>query len=186
VKKLLLAVFLFPLAVAHGADDPQPKPGFLGRLWGSTKRVGEKTADVVKSPFRKSAPKDSTARTDWQSLTMTMQLDPAVVKFPETRVLEVTIAVSNKSRKAVQMDFPTSQRIEVLVKNETGRILSRWSDDQRLEKEPGFVLVNPGERLEYAARISTREMVAGLPCQIEAFFPGYDRLRISRTVTPTR
>lgn len=186
VKKLLLAVILFLVADAPGADEPQAKPGFFGRLWGSTKRIGEKTADVVKSPFQKSAPKDSTARTDWQSLTMTMQMDPAVVKLPETRVLEVTVAVVNKSKKAVQMDFPTSQRIEVLVKNETGRILSRWSDDQRLDKEPGFILVNPGERLEYAARISTREMTVGSSFQVEAFFPGYARLRTIRTVTPTR
>jgi hypothetical protein len=197
VKKLLPAVILIWSAVAFGADEPQPRPGFwerawdstrngAGRLWGSTKRAGEKTAELAKSPFQKKGAGNPAAGAAWQSLTMTMKLDPAAVRLPETRVVEVKVAVVNRARKAVQLDFPTSQRIEVLLKDEAGRVLSRWSDDQRLDREQGFILVNPGERLEYDARISTRDMAAGRSYQIEAFFPGYDRLRTSRTVTPAR
>ena len=115
---------------------------------------------------------------------MTIRLEPPVVKAGETRVIEVIVGVSNKGKEAVQLDFPTSQRIDVVVKDGSGKILSRWSEDQRVEKEPGLILINPGERIEYSARISTREMRAGGSFTIEAFFPSYERLRVSRTVVP--
>ena len=77
-------------------------------------------------------------------------------------------------------------RIDVVVKAEGGKIISRWSDDQRIEKEPGILLINPRERLEYSAKIATREMTAGRAFEIEAYFPSYDRLRVSRTVVPEK
>jgi hypothetical protein len=115
---------------------------------------------------------------------MTLTLQPSVISAGETRVIDVSVGVVNKGKEAVYLDFPTSQRIEVLVKDESGQVLSRWSDDQRVEKEPGFVLINPGERIEYSARISTREMKAGRTFTVESFFPSYDRLRASRAVVP--
>ena len=197
MKKLLLAAILVWLPELHAADETTPSPGFLGRMWRSTKEgagrawsttkdIGGKTVDAAKSPFRRSQPKNTDTRTGWRRLAMTMVLEPPVVKAGETRVIEVTVGVVNKGKDPVQLDFPDSRRIEVLVKDESGRVLSKWSDDQRLEKEPGFVLINPGERVEYNARVSTREMTAGKPHTVEAFFPKYDRLHTSRTVVPMR
>ena len=197
MKKLLLAVILISPATVRSADEAPAKPGFFerawqstkngsGRLWGSTKRAGEKTVEAAKAPFRKGEPKDPDAKGAWSQLAMTMTLEPSVVKLPETKVIQVTVAVVNKGRQAVQLEFPSSQRIEVLVKNEAGRLLARWSDDQRLDKEPGFILLNPRERIEYDARVSTRDMMAGQSYQIEAFFPSFDRLHATRSITPLR
>jgi hypothetical protein len=193
--KLLAVAFLSMLPAVHAADDAEAKPGFLGRLWQSTKNgasrtldatrsVGKKTTDIVKSPFQRGEKTDAEGKAGWRRLAMTMQFDPPVVKAGETRMIDVTIAVTNKGKNAVQLDFPTSQRIEVLVNDQSGKTLSRWSDDQRVEKEPGFLLINPGERIEYRARISTRDMRAGQTFIVESFFAGYDQVRTRRTIVP--
>ena len=197
MKKLLLATMLVWLPELHAADETTPKPGFLGRMWRSTKEgagrawsttrdIGGKTMNAAKSPFHRNQPRDVGTGTGWRRLAMTMVLEPSVVKVGETRVIEVTVGVVNKGKDPVQLDFPDSQRIDVLVQDESGRVLSRWSDDQRLDKEAGFLLINPGEKVEYHARISTREMTAGRSHTINAVFPKYDRLHTSRTVVPVR
>ena len=197
MMKLLAAVFLFSLMPAHAADEPKTKPNFFermwkstktgtGRAWEATKKAGEKTVDAAKSPFRRGKKDEPEAKTNWRKLAMTMSLEPPLVKFGETRAIEITVSVVNKGKEPVQLDFPNSQRIDVVVKNDSGKTLSKWLDDQRLEKEPGFVLINPGEKIEYSAKISTREMTEGKPFTIEAFFPGYEKLRASRTVVPRR
>lgn len=117
---------------------------------------------------------------------MTMKLDPPQVRLSDARVIEVIVSVVNHGKTAVHLEFPTSLRMEVVVKADGGKIVSRWSDDQRIEKEPGILLINPNERLEYSAKISTREMTAGRSFEIEAYFPSYERLRVSRTVVPER
>jgi len=197
MTKLLAAVFLVSLLPAHADDDPAPKPNLLqrmwqstkngaGRAWDSTKKAGGKAADAVKSPFQRGKKDDSEGKAGWRKLAMTMIMEPPLVKIGETRVIELTVAVVNKGKQPVRLDFPDSKRIDVLVKNDAGKVLSRWSEDQRIEKEPGFVLINPGERIEYFANISTREMREGKQFTIEAFFPGYEQLRASHAVQPRR
>lgn len=197
MTKLLAAAFLVSVPLLHAVEDTAPKPNLFERIfkstksgasraWGATKKIGEKSADIVKSPFRRGKRDEPEARAGWRKLAMTMVLEPPVVKFGETRAIEITVAVVNKGKQPVQLDFPNSQRIDVVVKNDFGKVLSKWSDDQRLEKEPGFVLINPGERIEYFAKISTREMTEGKSSTIEAFVPGYEQLHTSRTVVPRR
>ena len=186
MKKLLAAALLIPFAVARAADEKPPTPGFWERAWESTKKGTGRVVGVAKAPLRKFDPANADASAGLRDLAATLTLEPRVVRFPDTRVLEITFVVTNKGRRAVELQFPTSQRIEVLVKNEAGKVLSRWSDDQPVEKEPGFLLVNPGERLEYEAKISTREMAPGQSFQIEVFLPSYESIRASKTVAPVR
>ena len=108
------------------------------------------------------------------------------MRLPDTRVIEVTVTVANSGKKPVHLEFPSSLRMEVIVKTAGGKIVSRWSDDQPIEKEPSVMLINPHERLEYSAKISTREMTGGGTFEIEAYFPGYEQMRVSRTVVPER
>lgn len=190
-------------AVAFAKPPPaedgtrQPTPGFLerawsgakkgaGSAWDSTKRVGGKTVEIVKSPFRRSGKKSAGEKSGWRQLAMSMTLEPAVVKLPDTRAVRVTIQVVNNSKQPIQLEFPSSQRIEVLVKNETGKVILRSSDDQKLDKEQGFLVINPEERLEYTATVATRDMVVGQAYMIEAFFPNFDQLRASRALMPTK
>lgn len=186
MKKLFLALCLAGFAPLYAADEAPAKPGFWRRTWDATKSVGKKTADVVTSPLRRKSEGEPSAPVAWKNLAVSMKLEPAQVRLSDARVIEVTVAVVNKGKAAVQLEFPNSLRIDVLVKTEGGKIVSRWSDDQRIEKEPGILLINPKERLEYSAKISTREMTAGKSFEIEAYFPSYERLRASRTVLPEK
>ncbi len=117
---------------------------------------------------------------------MSMTIEPSMVKLPGTRSVAVSVQVVNKGKQAMQLEFSSSQRIEVLLKSEDGKVISRWSDDQKLDKEQGFLVINPEERLEYTANIATRDMVPGKGYIIEAFFPNFDQLRTSRSLFPSK
>lgn len=186
MKLIRLAVCVAALASLHADDEAPAKQGFWKRAWDTTKGVGKKTTEVITAPFGKNGGKEPAAATTWRNLAMTMKLEPAQVRLPDTRVIEVTVSVVNNGRTAVHLEFPSSLRVDVVVKDERGKMLSRWSDDQPIEKEPGILLINPKERLEYSAKISTREMSAGRPFEIEAFFPSYEKMRVSRTVVAER
>lgn len=146
----------------------EEKPGLMKRMWQSI-------------PMPKWGGKDK-APTTWKDLRLELKLDPAVVKLPDTRRIEVTLQLTNGGKKLVQLEFPTSQRIEVHLRNGAGRVIERWSDDQAVTDEPGVVTINPGERLEYTAAIATREMAGGQRYSLEAFFPRYPELRALKSV----
>jgi hypothetical protein len=186
MKKLCIALCIAGLASSRAADEAPAKPGFWKRTWDATKGVGKKTADIVTPRFHRKKTDEPPAAVAWQNLAVYMKLEPAQVRLPDTRVIDVSVSVLNKGKEAVKLEFPNSLRMDVVVKNEGGKILSRWSDDQRIEREPGVVLINPKERLEYTARVSTRDMAVGRSFEIEAYFPSFERLRTSRTVVPER
>ena len=186
MRKLCFAFCVAALASSHAADDAPVKPGFLQRTWNATKGIGKKTVDVLTPRIGGKKGGESPAVSQWRDLAVTMKLDPPQVRLSDARVIEVTVSVVNKGKTAVHLDFPSSLRMDVVVKAEGGKIVSRWSDDQPIEKEPGILLINPNERLEYSAKISTREMTAGRSFEIEAYFPSFERLRASRTVVPER
>ncbi len=186
MKSLCFAFLVAAVASLHATDEAPPKPGFFQRTWNATKNIGKKTADVLTPRIGSRTRDEIPATTQWRNLAVTMKLDPPQVRLSDARVIEVIVSVVNHGKTAVHLEFPTSLRMEVVVKADGGKIVSRWSDDQRIEKEPGILLINPNERLEYSAKISTREMTAGRSFEIEAYFPSYERLRVSRTVVPER
>jgi hypothetical protein len=163
------------------------KPGFWERAWTSTVKGTASVGRTVTRPFRggsKNTGGDS--KVGWRNLAMALTLDPPQVKLPETRAVRVALAVVNKGSTAVQLHFPTTQRIEVLLKTEDGKVISKWSEDQKVDQEQGFLVINPEERLEYSANVSTREMTAGRSYIIEAYFPNFDELRASKSLMPVK
>lgn len=119
-------------------------------------------------------------------LALSMEIAPAPVKLSEARTIQVTLRLANRSKKFAQLSFPTTQRIEVLVKNKQGKMVEQWSEDQAFSNEPSLVTLNPGERLEYVANVATRDMVAGEPFVVEGFFPNFEELRTQKTVVPEK
>lgn len=115
-----------------------------------------------------------------------MKVEPLPLKLSDTRQMKVTVVLANKSSKLVQLEFPTTQRIEVLVRNTSGKLVEQWSEDRTFANEPGIRAINPGERLEYAATLSTRDLAAGQSYTVEALFPNYESLRLQRTVVPEK
>ena len=172
---------LFPVLAAlslaaHAAEEAPPappKPGMLHRL---LHPFGGGTAEA--------APKAKDA--NFKGLEISLTLEPASLKLSDTREIKVTVALANKGKKLVQLDFPATQRIEVLVKNKAGKRVVQWSEDQVFTNDPTLVAINPKERLEYSANIPTRDLVAGETYTIEAFFPNFDQLRKTQTITPEK
>jgi hypothetical protein len=174
-----------PQAIEPATATPRPrKPGFWERAWDSSKKGTQRVGRTLTRPFRKGEDKPGEV-TGWRNLAMAVTLDPAVVKLADTRAIRVGVSVTNKGENAVQLDFPTTQRIEVLLKTEDGKVVSKWSEDQKVDQEQGFLVINPGERLEYTANISTREMSGGRTYIIEAYFPDFEQLRTSMMVAPS-
>jgi hypothetical protein len=120
-------------------------------------------------------------------LELKLDFKPNLVELSKDREVKVTVTLFNRStKKEVNLNFPTSQRIEVLVRNAAGKVVNTWSEDQSFTNDPAAVTVNPGERLEYSALVPTREMVAGQPFVIEVSFPSYPNLKIQRQLTPAK
>ena len=174
-----------PVEVAPPVEPKPRKPGFWERAWGSAKKTGSGVGRVVTRPFRGGS-KEQQATKNWRDLALTLSFEPAQVKLPETKAVKVIFAVANRGEHAVQLNFPTTQRIEVLLRGDDGKVLSKWSEDQKVEQEQGFLVINPEERLEYSANVSTREMSAGQTYTIEAYFPNYEQLRTSQVLSPVK
>lgn len=174
---LLLCVALSP-ARASEEGSKEKRPGWVSRTLQSL------------NPFRRSEG-DASERGDaravrWKKLSLTMQVEPSPVRLSETRQIKVTLRLENRGRRLIQLEFPTTQRIEVLLRRKDGRLVEQWSEDQAFANEATVVAINPGERLEYAVSVATRDLAAGQPYTIEAFFPNYEQLRTSLSIVPEK
>lgn len=110
--------------------------------------------------------------------------DPANFALNERREITITFGVRNNTNKIMELDFPSSQRLEILVKNRAGEVIERWSDDQYFDERPEVVMVNPDERIEYSEMIPTREMIPGETYVIEASLHNNPEFTKSVTITP--
>ncbi|HSI12746.1 MAG TPA: BsuPI-related putative proteinase inhibitor [Chthoniobacter sp.] len=159
-----------PLALVAAEEKPNttPAPSILKR-WMKTLHL--------------SKDQTNTTATGFKGLEIGLQADPAQIKVSEVKQIKVAVTLANRGSKIAQLEFPTSQRIEVLVKSKEGKTIEQWSEDQAFTNEPTMVTINPNERLEYSVSVATRDMVADQTYTVEAFFPNFDQLRKSITVT---
>jgi len=156
---IFLLLMALPLALVakeeHSGATPTPKPSILKRWM--------KTLGVSKDP-------SNTTATGFKGLEIGLEADPSQIKVSEVKQIKVTVTLANRGKKIAQLEFPTSQRIEVLVKSKEGKTIEQWSEDQAFSNEPTMVAINPGERLEYTVNVATRDMVADRAGQ--SFFRG--------------
>jgi Intracellular proteinase inhibitor len=132
-----------------------------------------------------SAPASSVRTVRVEDLVLKLELSPLPLKLSDARMLKVTLGVTNRSRgNYVHLEFPTTQRIEVLIRDEEGKTVTRWSEDQAFSNEPSMLTINPGERIEYNVSISTRDLRPGRSYTVEAYFPQYDKLGIRQSIVP--
>lgn len=181
-----LCLFSFWFVACGGSSKPAanaeagPRPGVVGRVLGSANKL---------NPFRgkrKPAITSKASAATFKGLEMKMTVEPLAPNLGEARQITVTLRLQNRGKRLAQLDFPTTQRIEVLVRNTAGGLVEQWSEDHAFQNEPGLVAINPGERLEYSATVSTRDFAAGQEYIVEGFFPNYESLRATAKVTPTR
>src|SRR5499426_4686674 len=112
-----------------------------------------------------------------RGLALDLQITPQTVKLSEVRQLSVKVTLANLSKRPVTLDFPTTQRIEIYLKNSAGEVLTRWSENHAIAEKPATILINPSERIEYDETISTRELAPNKVFIAEVFFPQYLELR---------
>jgi len=172
--------WLFPLCAAlllvlparatdeNGTPEATPKPGMITRFF---------------NMFHHS-PGPEKVSTHGRKFALALDISPQPLKLSETRQMKVTLVLTNKSANFVHLEFPTTQRIEILVRDKEGKLVTQWSEDQSFTNEPSYIAINPGERVEYSESVPTREMVAGQKYTVEGFFPNYDDLKTSKTVVP--
>ena len=113
-----------------------------------------------------------------RGLLMTLQISPQPAKLSEVRLLDIKATLTNKGKKAVELDFVTDQRIEIHLMNSADVVLTKWSDNHAVANKPANVLINPEEHLEYNEKISTRELPPDKVFVAEVFFPQFPELRV--------
>ena len=153
------------------ASSPEKKPGLVHRLL---------------HPFGGGEPDDGKKPKARGKLDVSLRLEPLPLKLSQTNRLKVTLTLANRTRKLASLEFPTSQRIEVLIRTSGGKLVEQWSQDQAFAHEPSIVTVNPGERAEYRVEVATRDLSAGQSYVVQGFFPNYESLKAEATLVPEK
>ncbi len=113
-----------------------------------------------------------------RGLVLELRLSPQPIKLSEVRQMEVRLTLINKAKRPITLEFANEQRFEINLRNSGDTILTTWSENHAFAEEPGTVLINPQEHIEYAETIATRELTANKVFVAEVVFPKYPELRI--------
>lgn len=119
-----------------------------------------------------------------KTLPMLLTVDPADFSIANHPDLAVSLKISNSQRREIELLYPNDQRLEILVKDSTGTVLSRWSQDRIFDPTEGFVEINPSEFIIYSEKLPTSVMKAGETYTIEASLAGQEGYTTSTTITP--
>ena len=57
-------------------------------------------------------------------------LEPSTFSVADTPELDVTFKITNHKKEIIMLNFSTNQRIDILVKNGNGEVITRWSEDR--------------------------------------------------------
>jgi hypothetical protein len=115
-----------------------------------------------------------------RGLSLDLQISPQPVKLSETRLMQVRVTLTNLSKRPIDLEFPTEQRIEIYLLSSTERLLTKWSDNHAFAEKLGSILINPREHIEYNEVIATRDLTPNTVFIAEAFFPRYPELRVRK------
>ncbi len=116
--------------------------------------------------------------------TESLAIEPSQFSLQDRREISATYVIRNNTKKMTRLEYPTSQRIDIVTTDSKGAVVDRWSDDRSFQPEDGIVVINPKERIEYQEQIPTREMKAGETYKIEAVTAGTEKFPVTKSVTP--
>ena len=119
-----------------------------------------------------------------ESAPMTLNVDPSEFSLSQTPELDVSLKLSNARKKEIELLYPDNQRLEILTKDSSGTIISRWSEDRAFDSQEGFVMINPDEFIIYAEKISTSRMKPGQTYTSEASLANQEGYSTNTTITP--
>lgn len=117
-------------------------------------------------------------------VTSQLGVDPSSFPLQDRRELTATYTIRNNTREMMRLEYPTSQRIDIVTRDGNGVVIDKWSDDRSFDAVEGLVVINPNERIEYQEKIPTREMKAGQSYQVDAFATTEPKFESTATVNP--
>jgi hypothetical protein len=120
-----------------------------------------------------------------EKTTQNIAVDPSEFSLSERRELDTTYTVRNNTKKIIRLDFNTTQRIDILTSEASGKVIEKWSEDRAFQLQEGIVIINPRERIEYSEKVATREMKPSETYTIKADVVGYPDYTATTTVTPS-
>jgi hypothetical protein len=120
-----------------------------------------------------------------EKTTQNLAVDPSEFSLSERRELDTTYTVRNNTKKIIRLDFNTTQRIDILTSDTSGKVIEKWSEDRAFQLQEGIVIINPKERIEYSEKVATREMKPSETYTIKADVVGYPDYTATTTVTPS-
>ncbi len=115
-----------------------------------------------------------------RGLVLAVEFPQESVKLSEVRQLPVRVTLTNRGDRAVELNFPSEQRIEILLRDSSGRVVTRWSENRAFAEQTGTLLINPSEHVEYSETIATRELAPGKVFTVEVTMPAYPELDAQR------
>ena len=120
-----------------------------------------------------------------EKTTQNIAVDPSEFSLSERRELDTTYTVRNNTKKIMRLDFNTTQRIDILTSDASGKVIEKWSEDRAFQLQEGIVIINPKERIEYSEKVATREMKPSETYTIKADVVGYPDYAATTDVTPS-
>jgi hypothetical protein len=112
----------------------------------------------------------------------TLVVEGSGVSLGKDRQLRAVVRLSNRGGRTQALQFPTTQRVEAVLRNSQGRIVARAFEDQRWLDEEGIVTINPKERVEFELSLPTRELAVGEAYVLEASVVNQVRLKAQTEV----
>jgi len=113
-----------------------------------------------------------------------LTVEPSDFSLSQTSEVDVSLRVSDASKHELEFIFPDNQRLEIEVKDSSGNIISRWSEDRAFDPKLGFTEINPSESIIFAERLPTAKMKAGQTYTLVASLANQQGYSISTTITP--
>ena len=144
ILPLLLSSVVLLSGCSSGSNSAasSDEPGLLGRMWDSTTKLNPFDRGLKPQEMKQRKP------LNLKTIAVQVSVDPVSPKLGEQRQVAATLRLTNKGKRLAQLEFPTTQRVEGVIRNKIGNVIERWSEDHSFDKTPGVVSINPGERVE--------------------------------------
>jgi Intracellular proteinase inhibitor len=104
-----------------------------------------------------------------ESYKTKLEINPAQVTLTRIRdpqpsdEITIKFTLINASDKGSTLYFPTSQRMDAVIRDSEGKTIYTWSEDFEFATEPGYSYVNAGERLNYQLKIPFQALRGKVP-----------------------
>lgn len=174
-----------PAPEVNPVPGDEERPGFLRRALGVLPFVssGEDrpaTTPANTAPGEVAKPRDK----DLRGLELSMDVEPENVDLSEDKRLKINLVLRNTGKDTRALKFSSTQHVEIIIRDQFGNVITRWSEDYVFAQMLTSLAVNPGEKVEWKETLSTRDLEAGRSYTVDAGMVGYSGLQVSEPLNP--